>query len=203
MLIPALLIISSAVFFYKQRSAGKESKRKETVAVEAPDVTSLQKVPLTALVGVSKGAVSLVLNGELVHFILQNTTKKTNILIWNCIAEFIRNSRVVPKNIAFLSTCTCSAAVLEKAAKELKEKLDVDAKSIDKFDEKDLTLLGQAPVKTTTATKASTPVTANGARPRMCYTCKKMIVDKKPSQCAACKAIIYCSADCAVRSLLH
>ena len=49
-------------------------------------------------------------------------------------------------------------------------------------------------------TAKETPVEFAPPPPRGCFQCKTDIAGKA-SQCSACKAIIYCSPDCAVRTL--
>jgi hypothetical protein len=55
------------------------------------------------------------------------------------------------------------------------------------------------PVITKPSPSANEPVPFNPPPLRGCFTCKKDIPGKA-SQCSVCKAVIYCSGDCAVRS---
>ena len=115
--------------------------------------------------------------------------------------EFIRKPRIA----AFLASCDVSDAFISEVSKRM-EKYDVKVFKMQELSSQVPTLLKKRRVELYKKTREAQRIanetknkenTFSSAPNRGCFQCKKDIVGKA-SQCSACKAIIYCSADCAV-----
>ena len=111
-----------------------------------------------------------------------------------------------PSHLIFLATCLLNDEEKATIAKELKT-LNIIACSLEELQKMDLecakrrNLLpkGTAIPPPTQVTSGPQQVLPMNAQPnRGCISCRKDITEKKPSQCSACKAVIYDGADCAV-----
>ncbi len=195
-----VLLVGAVVVLRKivgQSSSSRKTPLNTTDLFHPKDPASLPRVPLSFLVGVSPGSATVVANEELIAYALEDTTTHPNLplFVYNTISASLRLAGF-PKNVVFLATHSCPASVLEKVTAMLKKHLDLEAFTMNNVpaDQLVLTLSASSPVA-----KPSPPPSKDGKRYRMCYSCKNYITEKKPSQCSACKCIIYCSADCAVK----
>ncbi|KAJ3000030.1 hypothetical protein HDV02_000982 [Globomyces sp. JEL0801] len=111
-----------------------------------------------------------------------------------------------PKVLLFLETFILTNEQ-KSEIKELLKEFDIDCVEVDELSQKYPQLLEQRlafvappnPVESfqlPTEQAPGEPIKPNSPPPRGCFACKKEILGKA-SQCAACKAVIYCSPECA------
>ncbi|EGF82527.1 hypothetical protein BATDEDRAFT_34496 [Batrachochytrium dendrobatidis JAM81] len=121
--------------------------------------------------------------------------------------EFLTKSPVRrPKIAMFLSSRTCSDAIVSKVASIMNDKCGIRvttsealAPELSKIQKKRSKEILQQEAKDQVTTPRGVKNLDIKLLPmpnRFCFTCKKEILTK-PSQCSACKAVIYCSAECA------
>jgi hypothetical protein len=152
-------------------------------------------------VGVGEKSVSVGCDGVLrqFHFTKGIPTSKE---IVNCIkmAAFQPMEGCIPqrpKLVSFLESRQCSDAILKAVADEFPLIKLIKNETVTKE-----LLESQFGIIEKRASEAKeNRKSISGSPPRMCIVCSKQIIDKKPSQCSACKAVIYCGVDCAVRKM--
>ncbi|KAJ3118796.1 hypothetical protein HDU96_008520 [Phlyctochytrium bullatum] len=111
-----------------------------------------------------------------------------------------------PRVAMALSTRMVSDAVIQQAAKELKDLVDIRFETQEALEDELPELLAKRKaeveqVRKTVPQAPAAPAKAPEMAPtpnRACFVCKEEIKGKT-KQCSACKAIIYCSAECATK----
>ncbi|KAJ3212898.1 hypothetical protein HDU67_003515 [Dinochytrium kinnereticum] len=111
-----------------------------------------------------------------------------------------------PRVAMVLSTRLVSDSTVKKASKELKELLDIRLETQEALEAEMPALLLKRKEELEKAKKDSPAPQAASTEPpemiaapnRACFVCKEEIKGKT-KQCSACKAIIYCSAECATK----
>jgi hypothetical protein len=108
------------------------------------------------------------------------------------------------KKIQVLSTRMVSDETIQAASKSLQEKLSITLELQETLESSSklaqVVEARKAEIASMESEDKSVPQQKPGlgpAPPRACFVCKKDI-EGKLKQCSACKAIIYCSPDCAV-----
>ncbi|KAL2919138.1 hypothetical protein HK105_201411 [Polyrhizophydium stewartii] len=117
-----------------------------------------------------------------------------------------------PKLAIFLPSRTCSDAVVAQVAATMKERFDMRvvsaeqiASEMPEIQKRRQAQIAEAQRKANAGAPLPVPGIKNPniklqAQPnRHCFNCKKEI-ETKPSQCSACKAVIYCSGECSKKS---
>ncbi|KAJ3324095.1 hypothetical protein HDV06_000636 [Boothiomyces sp. JEL0866] len=169
------------------------------------DFTRVSVVESTDLlweVGVSAKACSVSENGVLKA--IEFSDGKPNVkhvvgTVMKAILDPIDGAVKKPKVLMFLDTCLLKDGEKSQITKELKDyemtivslkQLEVDYPALHAERAKEVEIF--APQQPT----VQQPLKMNPPPPRGCFACRKEIPGKA-SQCSACKAVIYCSADCA------
>ncbi|KAH6584561.1 hypothetical protein BASA60_000925 [Batrachochytrium salamandrivorans] len=186
----------------------EDAEELEEEACKAPTIEAVWEI------GVSNRAVSVAEEGvvRLIAFTKDLRPPTANHIVATLIKAIARPEAIDPlpvhrPNISvFLPSRICSDAVVAKVAAIMKAKCGMRiltnealAPELDGIKEKRrqelLRMKVQEEVKVPRGIK-NPDVKLLPMPNRFCFTCKKEITTK-PSQCSACKAVIYCSADCA------
>ncbi|KAJ3091821.1 hypothetical protein HK102_013345 [Quaeritorhiza haematococci] len=101
-----------------------------------------------------------------------------------------------PRVIAFLESRRCSAKVVNAVAEKLKE-YDIRASTMEELAPEMEELAKKRKEELAQKKVPQQKPDFQEQPPRSCFICRKQITQGKPSQCSACKAIIYCGAACA------
>jgi hypothetical protein len=151
-------------------------------------------------VGVGQKSVSVGCDGVLRQFHFTKSVP-TSTEIVNCIkmAAFRPMegaSQQRPKLVSFLESRQCSDATLKAVSDDFPSFKVIKNETVTKEVLETHFGLGAADKRASEAKENRK--STNGPPPRMCIVCSKQMVNKKPSQCSACKAVIYCGVECAV-----
>jgi hypothetical protein len=163
--------------------------------------SSCPRTPNAWSVGVSNGGVSVSQHSTLRNFTLTSSNPTPQdimdaILLASYSPE--EGDKCMPASIAFLSTAVTSKQTI-KAVTLLISAFDIKLMKI-----VDVVVDESADVTVADGVLGQ-PLAAAGEIPeyqpapnRVCYACRKELSKTKPSQCSACKSVIYCGAECAV-----
>jgi hypothetical protein len=168
----------------------------------------LKLVPCIWEIGVSERACSVAEDGVLRAIEFTIDLKKPTVshiiaTLKKAIAEPIEEEmeKQKPEFVVFLDTVVLSSEQQKFIKNELKEKLNVTISTMEKLHSERPELFDikkSIPVPTIPQFQTDEKeIPFNEKPPRGCFNCRSDIVGKA-SQCSACKAVIYCSADCAV-----
>ncbi|KAJ1554572.1 hypothetical protein HK405_004659, partial [Cladochytrium tenue] len=179
---------------------------------EAADITKqIKDAPVTEAIwqiGVSGKAVAVSEEGTLLAFEFSKsgripTVEEVVTTLFKAISKPVEGRPRRPRVAMVLATSPLTPAAVGQVAAKVAEKLELRIATQDAL-EPEMTELKERRKTEVAKIKAATPV-ATPQKPTMqppprraCFVCKKEI-EGKPRQCSSCKAIIYCSPECATK----
>ncbi|KAI8802992.1 hypothetical protein BJ742DRAFT_512482 [Cladochytrium replicatum] len=107
---------------------------------------------------------------------------------------------IKPRKVGFLQTRQCPDQVITSLHNLLEKKgYEIAAGKLEELEAEVAESRKKVLEEEAAVRKAATKVEFIPTPKRVCFVCSKEIAEK-PSQCSVCKAVIYCSADCAKKN---
>ncbi|KAI9328767.1 hypothetical protein DFJ73DRAFT_861369 [Zopfochytrium polystomum] len=188
--------------FVDDRAESSENEEAAKLAAEAPFTDAVWQI------GVSGKAVAVSEEGALLAFEFSKSGKLPTVdeivaTVQKAAGKPNEGAARRPRVAMVLSTRMIPNSAVDLVAEKVKGLLDIRVASQEALEPEmpELNEKRKAELEKTKAAQPAQPAQKPTMQPppaRACFVCKKDI-EGKPRQCSACKAIIYCSPECATK----